>query len=52
MKKELKKNDPFEKDAVALSDDLLEQVAGGENPFGEIPRVPEQPIDPELRQDG
>ena len=36
----------------ALSDDVLDQVTGAGNPFENIPRVPTQPIDDELRQDG
>lgn len=38
--------------AEALPDELLDQVSGAGNPFADIPRVPEQPIDPELREDG
>lgn len=30
----------------------LDQVSGAGDPFAEEPRVPENPIDPDLRQDG
>ena len=36
----------------ALPDDLLDQITGAGNPFENIPRVPTQPIDEELRKDG
>ena len=32
--------------------DDLDQVSGAGDPFAEEPRVPENPIDPDLRQDG
>jgi hypothetical protein len=32
--------------------DDLDQVNGAGDPFAEEPRVPENPIDPDLRQDG
>ena len=38
--------------AEALPDELLDEVTGAGNPFDNIPRVPTQPIDDELRQDG
>ena len=34
-----------------LSGDMLDQVIGAGDPFEDIPRVPTQPIDPELRKD-
>lgn len=48
------------REELALSDDELERVSGGtgepdptgENPFGNIPRVPTQEIDPYLRENG
>lgn len=36
----------------ALSDEDLSQVAGGDNPFEDVPRVPLQPIDDKLRNNG
>ena len=30
----------------------LDQVSGAGDPFAEEPRVPENPIDPDLRKDG
>ena len=35
-----------------LSDDDLNMVAGGVNPFGDDDRVPDNPIDPDLREKG
>ena len=35
-----------------LADDDLNQVAGGVNPFGDDDRVPDNPIDPDLREKG
>lgn len=35
-----------------LSVDDLDQVAGGDDPFADIPRVEPQPIDDELRKNG
>lgn len=32
-----------------LAEDALDQVSGAGNPFEDIPRVPTQPIDDELR---
>lgn len=48
------------REVLALSDNDLERVSGGtgepntagENPFGNIPRVPTQPVDPYLRGNG
>ena len=42
---------PEEKDVVELSQEALDQVTGGDNPFADEPRVPVAPIDPELRED-
>ena len=36
----------------AIPDDLLDQASGAGNPFDNVPRVPTQPIDDDLRQDG
>ena len=41
-----------EEEAVKLTKDTLDQVSGAGDPFADIPRVPEQPIDDELRKDG
>lgn len=35
-----------------LGDDELDQIAGAGNPFGDVPRVPTQPIDDDLRGNG
>ena len=35
-----------------IPDDLLNKVTGAGNPFENIPRVPTQPIDDGLREDG
>jgi len=50
----VKKTDLPEKNTeqVALEPNELSQVAGGGDPFADIPRVPENPIDDELRKDG
>ena len=34
-----------------LSMEELDAVTGAGDPFADIPRVPENPIDPELRED-
>lgn len=42
-----------QKDMVnKLSDEDLSKVVGGDNPFEDIPRVPLQPIDDKLRNNG
>ena len=41
-----------EEEAVKLTKDTLDQVSGAGDPFAEIPRVPENPIDDDLRKDG
>lgn len=38
--------------AEALPDDMLDEISGAGNPFDNIPRVPTQPIDDGLREDG
>ena len=43
--------DTAEKVMEAIPDELLDQVTGAGNPFDDIPRVPTQPIDEELRND-
>lgn len=43
-----KANEPMKK--LDLND--LDQVSGAGDPFGDEPRVPENPIDPDLRKDG
>lgn len=35
-----------------LSLDALDEVVGGGNPFQDVPRVPTNPIDDELRENG
>ena len=47
-----KVKDAAEKVAEALPDEVLDKVTGAGNPFDKIPRVPTQPIDDELREDG
>ena len=46
-----KVKDAAEKVMEAVPDEVLEQVAGAGNPFENIPRVPTQPIDSDLRED-
>ncbi len=36
--------------AMELTDEQLDQVSGAGNPFEDIPRVPTNPIDDELRE--
>ena len=40
-----------EKLAEKLPEDVLDKVTGAGNPFENIPRVPTQPIDDDLRED-
>ena len=40
-----------DEEPVALDLEDLNEVTGAGNPFSNVPRVPEQPIDPELRGD-
>lgn len=35
-----------------LSEDQLDQVSGGTDPLGGVPRVPENPIEEDLRKKG
>ena len=51
MKPEDKLLSTPETPAEELSLDDLDTVTGAGNPFDKVPRVPEQPIDPELRGD-
>ena len=53
----LKNTNPNEPEKVTeqtkkLDVNDLEQVSGAGDPFAEEPRVPENPIDPDLREDG
>ena len=41
-----------EKIAEVIPEDMLDKVTGAGDPFEDFPRVPTQPIDPELREDG
>ena len=41
-----------EKIAEAIPEEVLDKVTGAGNPFDKIPRVPTQPIDDKLREDG
>ena len=41
-----------EKVVEAIPDEVMEKVTGAGNPFDQIPRVPTQPIDDDLRTDG
>ena len=47
-----KKKSLTEEETVKLTKDTLDQVSGAGDPFGDEPRVPENPIDDELRKDG
>ena len=46
-----KKPEALAEEPVALDLEDLNEVTGAGNPFSNVPRVPEQPIDPELRGD-
>ena len=46
-----KKLETPDEEPVALDLEDLDEVTGAGNPFSNVPRVPEQPIDPELRGD-
>ncbi len=46
-----KAKETVEKVAEALPDEVLDKVTGAGNPFDKVPRVPTQPIDPDLRDD-
>ena len=47
-----KAKDVAAKVAEVIPEDMLNKVTGAGNPFENIPRVPTQPIDDELREDG
>ena len=47
-----KAKDAAEKVKEMIPDEMLEKVTGAGDPFADIPRVPEQPIDDGLREDG
>ena len=36
----------------AIPEEMLDKISGAGNPFENIPRVPNQPIDEDLRRDG
>ena len=44
-----KVKDTAAKVVEAIPEELLEKVSGAGNPFDNVPRVPTQPIDPQLR---
>lgn len=46
------KKEVHEDEVGEVTTEALEKVSGGENLFDDVPRVPEQPIDPELRGKG
>ena len=46
-----KMEETAEKVAEVIPEELLEKATGAGNPFDNIPRVPTQPIDDELRED-
>ncbi len=50
-KKNVPQKQEPEETVKELGQEVLSQVTGGGNPFSDVPRVPEQPIDPELRGD-
>ena len=50
MEKENRK--PTGEEAVKLTKETLDKVSGAGDPFADEPRVPENPIDDELRKDG
>ena len=47
-----KKKSLTEEETVNLTKDTLDQVSGAGDPFAEEPRVPENPIDDDLRKKG
>lgn len=49
---ENKKPEELKETEAEIKKDDLEVVTGGSNPFENVPRVPEKPIDDELRQKG
>ncbi len=52
MKLTEKKHPEKENEQVALDLNDLNQVSGSGDPFEDVPRVPENPIDDDLRNDG
>ena len=52
MEEKDKKLSPEEAAQLELDANELNQVTGAGDPFGNVPRVPENPIDDELRKDG
>lgn len=50
--KKLDKQEKLEDEVLELTQDELARVTGGDDPFANTDRVPEQPIDDELREDG
>ncbi len=51
-KKKLNKNAEEPAEIQELTQEELDQVNGAGDPFADVPRVPEKPIDPGLRDDG
>lgn len=51
-KEDLKEEKKTDGKADELSNDDLEKVTGGGNPFANIPRVGNKPIDDDLRNNG
>ena len=49
MKKENSPTKPEKDQVEELDDDVLGAVNGGTDPFGDVPRVPNQEIDQDLR---
>ena len=47
-----KAKEAAEKVKEMIPDEVLEKVTGAGDPFADIPSVPTQPIDDELRKDG
>jgi hypothetical protein len=46
------KKEAENKEVKEISTDDLAEVAGGESPFEDVPRVPVKPIDDKLRNNG
>lgn len=49
---ENKKPEELKENETEFKLEDLAEVSGGGNPFDNVPRVPEQPIDEELRRKG
>ena len=47
-----KVKDAAGKIAEAIPEEMLDKISGAGNPFENIPRIPTQPIDEDLRRDG